>query len=237
MYELLPTTKVSDMYQPIEFQEPNPAFATKFVEEHPFGVIAGVADGRIGAAHLPFQLVKSAGALVLEGHGAARNQWLADLKDGTDVIVIFSGSHAYITPNAYRAEADVPTWNYTAVHVRGRYRRLEEGGIPGVLERTVRLNERGEMGSGWSTSSMSRDDLNSLARGVIAFHIDIDEISAGRKLSQDKLREDVDAVKAHLDACPSAAAQEVARDMREAGVDGRTGEPSTDPAVWLGPLA
>ncbi len=224
------------MYQPIEFQEPDPTFAAKFIEEHPFGVIAGIADGQIGAAHLPFQLVERAGAHVLEGHGAVRNQWLAGLTDGTEVIAIFSGAHAYITPNAYRAEADVPTWNYTAVHVRGRYRRLDGSEIADVLERTVRLNEQGEMGSGWSTNAMSHDDLNSLARGVVAFHIDIDEISTGRKLSQDKLHEDVEAVKTHLDAFPSGAAHEVAQNMRDAGVHGRTGSPSTDPAVWLGPL-
>lgn len=224
------------MYQPIEFQEPDPEFATQFIENHPFGVLAGGTNGQLGAAHLPFQLVEVAGTQVLEGHGAVRNEWLTQLTDDTEVIAIFSGAHAYITPSVYEAEADVPTWNYTAVHVRGRYRRLPDSEISGVLERTVRLNERSQMGSGWSTSSMSHEDLRSLARGVVAFHIDIDDISAGRKLSQDKLREDVDAVKRHLATCPAAAANEVAHDMREAGVVGRTGSPSTDPAVWLGSL-
>lgn len=224
------------MYQPVEFQENDRAYASELVKNYPFGVIVGATSSGLGAAHLPFQFVSQGDVKVLEGHGAIRNEWLSSLVDGSEVIVIFSGAHSYITPGVYRAEPDVPTWNYTAVHVRGRYRRLPDTEIRGVLERTVRHNESSEMGSGWSTSSMDAEDLQSLARGVIAFHVDVEDISAGRKLSQDKLQADVDAVEAHLSSCPHGAAREVAADMRAARVIGRSGAPSTDPAVWLGPL-
>ena len=224
------------MYQPVEFQEHDDKFVSGLVAAHPFGVIVGAGHAGLGAAHLPFQFVQENGVRVLEGHGAIRNEWLASLQDGAEVIVIFSGAHSYITPGVYQAEPDVPTWNYTAVHVRGRYRRLPESDIAGVLERTVQHNEAGVMGSGWSTSSMSVSDLRSLARGVIAFRIDTIDVSAGRKLSQDKLQADVDAVEAHLSACPHSGAREVAEDMRTAEVVGRSGAPSTDPGEWLGPL-
>lgn len=228
--------KGEKLYQPVEFQEHDDTFVSDLVAAHPFGVIVGAGISGLGAAHLPFQFVQEDGTRVLEGHGAIRNEWLRDLADGTEVMVIFSGAHAYITPGVYQAEPDVPTWNYTAVHVRGHYRRLPERDIAGVLERTVQHNEAGDMGSGWSTSSMSVADLRSLARGVIAFRVDIADISAGRKLSQDKLQADVHAVEAHLDACPHTGAREVAADMRTARVVGRSGAPSTDPGEWLGPL-
>lgn len=222
------------MYQPVEFQVKDPGFAEEFIGRHPFGVLVGMADGVFGAAHLPFQLVGE--GRVLEGHGAIRNALLWDIPEGGQVIVVFSGPHSYITPGVYLAESDVPTWNYTAVHVRGRYHRLSAAENSAVLERTVRHNEAGDMGSGWSTSVMAGEDLASLARGVISFRIEIDDISAARKLSQDKLQADVDAVEAHLSGCPAGNGRAVAGEMRAAGVEGRVGAPSTDPSTWLGPL-
>jgi transcriptional regulator len=224
------------VYQPVEFQIEDPAFAEDLIARHPFGVLVGISDGAFGAAHLPFQLVGDGADRVLEGHGAIRNALLTGIPDGAEVLVVFSGPHSYITPGVYRAEPDVPTWNYTAVHVRGRYRRMPAADNSAVLERTVRHNEAGAMGSGWSTSTMSRADLASLARGVVSFRIEIDDISAARKLSQDKLQADVEAVEGHLDACPFGSARAVADDMRAAEVRGRAGDPSTDPSTWLGPL-
>lgn len=224
------------MYQPLEFQSQDRSWAFAHIARHPFGILFGSADGRFDAAHLPFQVVESDGEQVLEGHGAIRNPLLTGIDDGAQVLVVFHGPSAYITPGVYRAEPDVPTWNYTAVHVRGTYHSLSAAENPGVLERTVRHNEEGEMGSGWSTASMSTRDLASLARGVVSFRIRIDDVEGGRKLSQDKLQEDVDAVEAHLDACPFGSARAVADDMRAAQVQGRTGDPSTDPSTWLGPL-
>jgi transcriptional regulator len=191
------------------------------------------------AAHLPFQFVDGAasghdgGALLLEGHGAIRNSFLTGLEDGADVLVVFSGPSAYVTPGVYRAEPDVPTWNYTAVHVRGKYYRLPPSDNPALLERTVRLNEQGELGTGWSTRQMSIEDLESLSRGVISFHLVVEEITAGRKLSQDKLQEDARAVESHLASASVGEARDVAAHMRGTGLCGRSGPPSTDPAVWL----
>ena len=243
------------MYQPSEFRESDEAWALAHIRRHPFGVLFGRTGSGYAAAHLPFQLASldsddtprdpetadagdAGGAardreLTLEGHGAVRNELLTGMPDGSEVLIVFSGPSAYITPGVYRAEPDVPTWNYTAVHVRGRYFRLPNEASPGLLERTVRHNERGPLGSGWSTSSMSHADLASLARGVASFRVEIDGIEIGRKLSQDKLEEDALAVEAHLAAQPGEA-RDVAAEMRETGLAGRSEPPSTDPAVWLG---
>jgi len=172
------------------------------------------------------------GELVLEGHGAIRNELLTGMPDGSEVLLVFRGPSAYVSPGVYRAEPDVPTWNYTAVHVRGRYFRLPADANPGLLERTVRHNEAGQLGSGWSTSSMSYEELGSLARGVASFWVRIEGIEAGRKLSQDKLREDAIAVEAHFAGCPGEA-HGVAGEMRETGLPGRGKPPTTDPATWL----
>lgn len=235
------------MYQPEEFQEPNREWALEQIHRYPFGIMFGRTESGYDAGHFPFQLARlvngalvgaegvgaaGGGEVVLEGHGAIRNELLASMPDGSEVLLVFRGPSAYVTPGIYRAEPDVPTWNYTAVHVRGRYFRLPTDANPALLERTVRHNEAGPLGSGWSTSAMSHEDLGSLARGVASFWVRIEGIEAGRKLSQDKLREDATAVEAHFAACPGEA-HGVAVEMRETGLLGRSKAPTTDPANWL----
>lgn len=235
------------MYQPEEFREHDEEWALSHISRHPFGILFGRAEDGYAAGHFPFQLARLTpdgtpaglehgdGALVIEGHGAIRNTLLATLPEGAEVLLVFSGPSAYVTPGIYRAEPDVPTWNYTTVHVRGRYHRLPAEATPRLLERTVQHNEQGPLGSGWSTRSMAPSDLESLARGVASFWIRIDRIEAARKLSQDKLREDAIRVESSL-AEHSGEASEVAAEMRETGLLGRASPPTTDPAVWMADL-
>lgn len=231
------------MYQPAEFTDDDAHRARGHIERNPFGVLVLRGRHGLGAAHLPFltagtpdtTAVGTGPGYTLESHGAVRNTLLAEVEDGSEVLVIFPGPHAYVSPVHYRAEADVPTWNYTAVHVNGRIRIADAAQTRGILERTVRAAERAPYGHGWSLTEIAPTTLTSLARGVIGFTVDIDRVEGGYKLSQDKLEPDVRAVERALGESGGTAA-DVADEMRRAAIPGRTGAPSTDPDVWLGPV-
>src|SRR5687768_11061791 len=56
----------------------------------------------------------------------ARTNRAAQALDGALVLLSCSGPNAYISPDWYGSPDQVPTWNYLAVEVEGRLRRLDD---------------------------------------------------------------------------------------------------------------
>lgn len=217
------------MYQPSEFTGGDHAAAYDHIQRFPFGIIVSV-DG-LRATHLPFLVDDPRDPGGVLSHFAIRNEQWRSIRDGDEVLVIFSGPESYVSSSVYRAENDVPTWNYTTVHIRGSYRRMSEAETRDLLERTVAAFESGQPAP-WSLRSMPAPDLALLGRAVVGFSVTTRVLEHGVKLSQDKLQEDVDAVHASL-AKGDAAARAVADEMRRQAVQGRRAHPSTDPAGYL----
>src|SRR5207244_13037853 len=96
-----------------------------FIGQYSFGLFVSLVEGRPLASHLPFLPDRKAGAHgTLIGHMARANgQWKE--AGGQNVLAIFSGSHAYISPTWYEEKEVVPTWNYVAVHVYGRVQVID----------------------------------------------------------------------------------------------------------------
>jgi len=222
------------MYRPREFAIDDATVLRQHVVENPMGIIAS-ARGRLDATHLPFLIDDSTGnAGDLISHYAIRNAQLSALVDGDEVLVIFPGPHAYVSASVYRAEPDVPTWNYTAVHVRGRFVRTSDAELRRLLERTVDHFEAGRPGA-FSTREFDQNALNAMARAVTGFRV-LDTCWQGAfKLSQDKLADDVALVLEAFSGSDDPAERAVAMEMTRRGILGRTSDPSTDPASWMVP--
>ena len=223
------------MYQPDEFRDNSTGRAYAHIMDNPFGILVTGCGGNLNATHLPFLLDEEHSPSGLLGHFARRNESLAELPDGEEVMAIFAGSDAYISPSLYRAEKDVPTWNYSAVHLYGRYRRVGQRELSSILARTVDRFER-KRSEPWRLDSLPESITRSLSRGVIGFRIETTRIEGGYKLSQDKLAADVESVQLGLHASRHPRAEAVAEEMRRAEVRGRTRPPTTDPEAWLGPV-
>ena len=171
------------MYIPAAFAETDLTKLHAFIEEHSFGLLVSHVDGQSFATHLPFLLemnVGSRGCLI--GHMARANpQWKE--VDGQNVLAIFSGPHAYISPTWYESENVVPTWNYTAVHVYGRAQAIEHADeILPLVQATVEVYERG-MPKPWSLGGDGPFVERMLAQ-IVAFRIEIDTIEGKWKLNQ-----------------------------------------------------
>ncbi len=94
------------MYTPPKFKVEDPEVIGNFIREHAFGLLLTVSGTEIHDTHTPFVLTDDGHLL---GHIARANpqwsHWTAD----TVAKVIFSGPHAYISPNYYASEFNVPT--------------------------------------------------------------------------------------------------------------------------------
>src|SRR5262245_55708329 len=104
------------MYIPTAFAETDPGTLFGFIEAYSFGLLVSTHQGGPFASHLPLLLEREAGPHgTLLGHMARANPQWHDL-DGQEVLAVFSGPHAYVSPTWYESEQVVPTWNYVAVH-------------------------------------------------------------------------------------------------------------------------
>lgn len=220
------------MYRPREFAVDDATVLRQHVVENPMGIIASTR-GRLDATHLPFLIDDSTGdSGDLISHYAIRNTQLSGLMDGDEVLVIFPGPHAYVSASVYRAEPDVPTWNYTTVHVRGRFVRTSDAELRRLLERTVDHFEAGRPGA-FSTREFDQNALNAMARAVTGFRVLDTRWQGAFKLSQDKLADDIALVLEALSGSDDPAERAVAVEMTRRGVSGRSGDASTDPASWM----
>lgn len=201
------------MYIPPSFSETHTGKLFDFIEQHSFGLLVSRLYGELFATHLPLLVDRQAGPHgMLLGHMARANpQWMAE---EPDVLAIFSGPHAYISPTWYESANVVPTWNYVAVHVYGKLQTIEDDErIRQVLEDYVTFYEAA-LPEPWRASG---DDayIARLARSVTAFQIQIERIEGKWKLSQNHPRERREKVIAALGRRQDENSQAIAALMAE----------------------
>jgi transcriptional regulator len=204
------------VYLPPVFTERRPEILLAHIERHDFGLL--VSHGRAGlvASHIPFLAERQGERIRLLGHVARANPQVADLVSGSEVLAIFAGPHAYVSPTWYEAGPAVPTWNYADVHAYGRVQPLDEERLRHLLRR---LSERHEAASPapWRLDGLPDDYLNGMLQGILGFEIAVSRLEGKYKLSQNRPEADRPRIAAALEARGDPDAVAVARLMRERG--------------------
>jgi transcriptional regulator len=128
------------------------------------------------------------------------------------VLVIFQGPHTYISPTWYN-HVNVPTWNYQSVHVYGKPRVVtDKTESYGILKRLV---DRYETTTPYKLETLPQDFVEKEIRGVVAFQIEITEIQANYKLSQNRDDESYQSIVSHLERRTDDYSHEIAEVMRQ----------------------
>lgn len=204
------------MYTSQYFREERPHVVREFLNANAFATLISHTPEGFAATQLPLLLDAGRGSQgALLGHMARGNPQWRCIPEGAEVLVTFLGSHSYVSPRAYTVEPDVPTWNYTAAHVRGTWRiERDQQRVFQHLEAAIARfeNERGE--PIWRLDSLTSQLIEGLYRGIVAFEIEITRIDCAFKLSQDKSGGDRRAVINDLGSLDDPAAQQIAQVMR-----------------------
>lgn len=201
------------MYIPASFERSDPAELHAFVERHSFAMLVSTYDGEPLASHLPLLLAHDgAGRRSLVGHMARANpQWRQ--ADGQTVLAAFSGPHAYVSPSWYEAAQVVPTWNYAAVHVYGRFEAIHD--TPALLDIVRAFVEFYERAAPEPWRMPEDDFIARLTQSIVGFRIPIDRIEGKWKLSQNQPAERRQKVIAALERRNDENSRAVAALMRE----------------------
>lgn len=176
------------MYNPQRFKSDDTTEAFDLMDQNPFATVITVVDGKPFVSHLPLTPKMVGIEIELVGHLARANPHWKSFAN-SQVTVIFQGPHTYITPKWY-AENDVPTWNYSTVHVTGKIELIEN--FDGIVECLKELTAHVERHwpSGWRF--FIPDDLmgDTLPKSIVGFKLKVDEINFKKKLSQNRTAAD-----------------------------------------------
>ena len=195
------------MYTPRHFAEHDPGKIAALIRDNPFGTLVSMADGQTEVSHLPFLYDQEAGVLL--GHVARANPHWQTIGTAREVLVIFQGPHAYVSPSWYSSPG-VPTWNYAVVHVRGQVRIFDETErLQPVVDTLTRKYESQEPEPWYGPY-----DLRML-ENIVGVEICITGIQAKFKLSQNRPAEDRAAVSARLRVNAPSQGQRLAQLMDE----------------------
>ena len=186
----------------------------EFIQKNAFATLYSQVDGKPWATHLPLFLEKkSVGKFILHGHLAKANPQAKQLANLEEVLVVFQGPHAYISSSWYTHE-NVPTWNYLAVHVYGKARLIEGEELLHHLKSLVDQYETGRPNR-VQVETMTQSYLDGQIRALVGFEIEIKEIHASAKLSQNRDDENYERIVQQLEQSSLASDQEVAEEMRK----------------------
>lgn len=188
------------MYVPVLFQPSSFADVREIVQEHSFATLVGRASGKMVAAHIPLLWAEPRpGVFFLEGHVARGNEIAGALVGGDEpLLAIFQGPHGYVSSSWYTHE-NVPTWNYIAVHVRGRASMLEGDDLRTHLSTMVDQYEEGR-DPRFYAGQMDAKSFSAQMRGIIGFRMQVESVEASFKLSQNRNETDFRRVIAALEA-------------------------------------
>jgi transcriptional regulator len=198
------------VHRPRAFRVDDRARLEAVIDAHPFALLVGP-----GLVATPLPLLRD-GPEHLAGHLAAANPQAAALAPGVEVLAVFQGPHAYVSPRWYAAERAVPTWNYVMVQVRGR---IDAVAPPGTRDAMRTMVDRFE-GPEESRAVVADAVIDGMVAGVRAFRLRIDTMEGVFKLSQNRSAEDRAGVVAALRAAGDEASRAVAGLMAPPGAAG-----------------
>jgi transcriptional regulator len=194
------------MYSPPAYVEHDLPFLQQLMREWSFAtMISQAATSGLMATHLPFMLAAggAAGLGVLTSHIARNNpQW--EGLEGTEVLVIFQGPHSLVAVDWYENRLSFPTWNYGAIHTRGRVLlERDPERLRALLMQTLASYdlEKGE----WRFAGMPEEMIAPRLQAIIGLRIEIESLEAKLKYNQDKSCADREGVRQALAARPDGA--------------------------------
>ncbi len=187
------------MYIPKAFREDDTATLHKLMRDYSFATLITQQNGVPLASHLPFLLDAERGTYgTLLGHMARGNSQWRTFEENREVLVIFQGPHAYISPSWYEVEPAVPTWNYAVAHAYGVPRLIEDKTELYDLLRTLVQTYEAGFEKPWAFESLPDDYVQKMMQGIVGFEIPIARLEGKFKLNQNRSTTDQARVAAAL---------------------------------------
>ena len=207
------------MYIPAHFAETRPEQLHRILHAHPLGTLVTHGEAGLDADHLPFLFEPEPGPHGrLLAHVARANPLWQRFAAGSQVMVVFGGAQAYVSPSWYpskhEAHRQVPTWNYEVVHAHGVLQvHDDERFVRRLVAQLTRRHEAGEA-TPWRMGDSAPGFIDSMLQQIVGIEIALTALVGKSKLGQNKEARDRLGAAEQLQARGETA---LAQRMREAG--------------------
>ena len=188
---------------------PNPLFRSvdralfeALIDEIGFGMVFLTTPDGPRVAHTP---LLSTGDGAVQFH-LARGNALTRHLDGATALVTINGPDSYVSPRWYADRDTVPTWDYVALEMEGRVRRMADEGLEAFLHAVIaKFEARTQGGEPWRAEESSEARWAGLFKGITGFEMEVQAWRPTLKLSQKRAPGEREAIATGLEANGASA--------------------------------
>lgn len=153
------------------------------IAEIGFGMIFAETPDGPRVAHVP---VFSTGDGALQFHLSRGNALTRHIAKNKALCVI-NGPDAYVSPDWYGIDDQVPTWNYLALELEGTVRQMEREGLISLLDDLSAQNEaKLAPKTPWHRDKMDAEKFDRMVDAIVGFEMEILAWRPTAKLGQNK---------------------------------------------------
>lgn len=179
------------MYCPAHFAESRPEVLHALMRDYPLATLVTMGEQGLNADQIPLILgTAEDGSSVLRGHVARANPVWKTLRADIDVLAIFHGPEAYITPNWYPSKREhgkaVPTWNYAVVHARGPLRIIQDADWLRTQVESLTQRQESAFAEPWAVSDAPADYIEKMLAAIVGIEMTVISLEGKRKASQNQ---------------------------------------------------
>ena len=177
------------MYKMPHFTEKDRDKIIAFMKENSFAIIAGLTDLYPVATHIPLEVVATDnGKILLAGHLMKNTDHHKAFVKNDNVLVIFNGPHCYVSASWYSNPQTASTWNYMAVHAKGKITFTDKEGTFEAIKAVTNKYESVETAAAFN--KMPKEYVMQMLKAIIGFTIELESIDNVFKLSQNKTQQE-----------------------------------------------
>src|SRR5262249_42984835 len=210
------------MYLPTHFEETRVPVLHDLIRAHPLAALVAVTPHGLDANHVPLEVVPEPAPFgTLRGHIARGNPlWREHARDG-EVLAIFQGPSAYVSPSWYPTKREtgkvVPTWNSAVGHAHGPLRIIDDRAwLRAFVEHLTDRHEAGRA-EPWKVTDAPADFIEAMLGAIVGLEIPIARLTGKWKVSQNRAAPDRDGVVEGLRDAGGDEATAMAELVRRAG--------------------
>ncbi len=191
--------------------------ALQVLRNRAFGLFVVPTAAAPFGAHVPFLVDETPkGGLRAELHVARANPLHRQVGAGCPALLACQGPDAYVSPDWYGIDDQVPTWTYVAVHLTGTARLMPEDDRLAHVDRLAAMaEERLRPKPPWKSGKMAEHKRRAMLKAIEVIVLEVDTVEAQAKLVQHKTKPAQQGVIAGLRGRGDAGSFAIAAQMEE----------------------
>ena len=198
------------MHPSAAFRNPDRDLLETLIDQIGFGMVFAQTPDGPRVAHVA---LLSTGDGAVQFHLSRGNALAKHLAESTALVVV-NGPDGYVSPRWYSDPAQVPTWNYVALELEGRVRRMDaDATLALITDLSDKHEARVREGQPWTMDKLPPERLRAMLAGIVGFEMEVQVWRETLKLSQNKSADEREKLAAGLESEGAAGIAQLMRTL------------------------